>query len=75
MGVGRVFIVSFEDGKLYVTPPGGSRQQLFFQSGTAYTLGSAESTTIITFKVDADGAVASLTARQNGVDRELRKVK
>jgi D-alanyl-D-alanine carboxypeptidase len=75
MGVGHVFIVSFEDGKLYVTPPGGSRQQLFFQSGTAYTLGSAESTTIITFKVDADGAVASFTARQNGVDRELRKVK
>ena len=77
LGLGRVFMVTFEDGELYVTPPGGgnTRQQLFLQSGTAYRLGSPESTTTITFRVDADGVVTGFTARQNGVDRELRKVK
>jgi len=69
------FIVSFEDGNLYVTTPRGSRQQLFLQSGTAYTLGSRESTTVVTFRVDEDGVVTGFTARDNGVDRELRKVK
>ena len=38
-------------------------------------LGSPESTTTITFRVDADGVVTGITARDNGVDRELRKVK
>jgi len=75
ISVGRLFIVTFEDGNLYVTPSGGSRQQLFRQSGTTYTLGSPQSTTTVTFKVDADGVVTGFTARQNGVDRELRKVK
>jgi D-alanyl-D-alanine carboxypeptidase len=76
MGVGRVFIVTFEEGNLYVTPPGGgSRQQLFLQSGTTYKLGSPQSTTTITFTVDADGTVTGLTARAEGNDRELRKVK
>lgn len=69
------FMVTFEDGNLYVTPPGGSRQQLFLQSGTTYTMGSPQSTTTVTFTVDADGVVTGFTARQNGVDRELRKVK
>jgi D-alanyl-D-alanine carboxypeptidase len=75
MGVGRVFIVTFEEGKLHVTPPGGTRQQLFHQSGNEYKLGNPESNTIIVFRVDADGVVTGLMARQNGVDRELRKVK
>ena len=75
IGAGRVFMVTFEDGNLYVTPPGGSRQQLFLQSGTTYAMGSAQSTTTVTFRVDADGAATGFTARQNGVDRELRKVK
>ena len=74
-GVGRVFMVTFEDGNLYGTAPGGSRQQLFLQSGTAYTMGSPQSATTVTFKVDADGVVTGLTARLGGVDRELRKVK
>jgi D-alanyl-D-alanine carboxypeptidase len=74
-GVGRVFMVTFEDGNLYVTPPGGSRQQLFLQSGTAYAMGSPESKTIVTFRVDGDGVVTGLSARSNGVDRELSKVK
>jgi D-alanyl-D-alanine carboxypeptidase len=75
ISVGRMFIVTFEDGNLYVTPPGGSRQQLFLKSGTMYALGSPESTTTVTFKVDTDGVVTGFTARQNGVDRELMKVK
>jgi D-alanyl-D-alanine carboxypeptidase len=75
MGVGRVFLVTFEDGNLYVTPPGAGRQQLFLQSGTSYALGNPESTTIVTFNVDANGVVTSFIARQNGIDRELRKVK
>ena len=69
------FIVTFEEGNLYVTPPGGKRQQLFLQSGTTYTLGSPDSDTIVTFHVDADGLVTGFTARDNGVDRALRKVK
>jgi D-alanyl-D-alanine carboxypeptidase len=75
MGVGRTFLVTFEDGNLHVTPPGGSRQQLFLQSGTTYRLGNPQSTTTVTFKVGADGVVTGFTARDNGVDRELRKVK
>jgi D-alanyl-D-alanine carboxypeptidase len=75
MGVGRTFLVTFEDGNLHVTPPGGSRQPLFLQSGTTYKLGNPQSTTTVTFKVDADGVVTGFTARDNGVDRELRKVK
>jgi hypothetical protein len=38
-------------------------------------LGNPQSTTTVTFKVDADGVVTGFTARDNGVDRELRKVK
>jgi D-alanyl-D-alanine carboxypeptidase len=75
IGVGRLFLVTFEDGNLHVTPPGGSPQQLFLQSGTTYKLGNPQSTTTVTFKVDADGVVTGFTARDNGVDRELRKVK
>ena len=75
MGVGRMFIVTFEGGNLYVTPPGGKPQQLFLQSGTSYRLGTGETAPIVTFNVDTDGTVLGLTARQNGVDRELRKVK
>ena len=75
ISVGRMFIVTFEEGTLFVTPPGGTRQQLFLRSGTSYALGNPQSTTIVTFKVDADGAVTSFTARQNGIDRELRKIK
>ena len=75
MGVGRMFIVSFEDDKLYVTPPGGSPQQLFLQTGTTYAMGNPQSTTTVTFKSGADGVVTGLIARQGGVDRELRKVK
>lgn len=69
------FIVTFEEGNLYVTPPGGKRQQLFLQSGTTYRLGSPASHTIVTFHADADGVVTGFTARDNGFDRELRKVK
>ena len=68
------FIVTFEDGHLHVTPPSGPRQQLYPRSGTTYALGSPESTTLVTFQVE-DGVVTGFTARQNGFDRELRKVK
>jgi hypothetical protein len=75
IGAGRMFLVTFEGGNPYVTPPGGSRQQLFLQSGATYTMGSPESTTTVTFGVDVNGVVTGFTARQDGVDRELRKVK
>jgi D-alanyl-D-alanine carboxypeptidase len=75
MGVGRMFLVTFEEGNLYVTPPGGKPQQLSLQSGTTYRMGGGETSPIVMFIVDANGAVTGLTARQNGVDRELRKVK
>ena len=75
LGVGRTFIVTFEDGKMFVTPPGGTPQQLFLQSGTSYALGSMQGTTIVTFNVDVNGVVTGFTVRQNGTDRELRKVR
>jgi hypothetical protein len=56
IGVGRMFMVTFGDGNLYVTPPGGSRAHLFLQSGTTYTFGSPQSTTTVTFRVDGDGS-------------------
>lgn len=72
---GSVFIVSFDNGNLYVTPPNGDPQQLFLQSATTYTMGSPTSSTTIAFKVDADGAVTGFTARADGFDRMLSKVK
>jgi hypothetical protein len=73
---GRVFIVSFENGNLHVTPPGGGgKQQLYLKSGLVYTLGSPESTTTVTFQVDSEGDVTGFVARQNGMDRALPKVK
>lgn len=72
--IGAVFIVTFEDGNLYVAPPNGKKQQLFLKTGTMYSMGTPDSGTTVTFNVDASGAT-SLTARQNGVDRELVKVK
>jgi hypothetical protein len=74
LSVGSVFIVTFDNGNLHVTPPGGKATQLFLKSGTTYALGNPEGTTIVTFNVDASG-VTGFTVRQNGVDRELRKVK
>lgn len=73
--VGRVFIVTFENGALYLTPPRGDAQQLFPKSGTTYAMGSAESTTTVTFNVDADGVVRGFTVRSDEGERELRKVK
>lgn len=73
--VGRVFIVTFEDGTLYLTPPRGDAQQLFPKSGTTYAMGGAGSTTTVTFNVDSDGAVTGFTARSDEGERELRKVK
>lgn len=75
IGAGRVFIVTFEEGNLHVTPPGAKRQQLFLQSGTVYRLGSREAETTITFNVSADGTVSGFTARDSGTDRILSKVK
>ena len=72
----RFFTVTFENGELYVTPPGrDSGAQLFLQSGTTYTLGNPQSTRTVTFRVDGDGVVTGFMARDNGVDRELRKVR
>ncbi|GLC23782.1 serine hydrolase domain-containing protein [Roseisolibacter agri] len=75
LAAGRLFIVTFEDGSLYVTPTGGARQPLVLQSGTTYTLGGPQSTTTVTFRVDASGVVTGFVARSNGVDRELRKIR
>lgn len=75
LSAGRTFIVSFEDGQLWVTPPGATKQRLILQSGTTYAVGSAESSTTATFMIDADGEVSGFTARQNGMDRTLKKIK
>ena len=72
----RFFTVTFENGELYVTPPGrGPGAQLFLRSGTTYAIGSPQATRTVTFRVDGDGVVTGFMARDNGFDRELRKVK
>jgi D-alanyl-D-alanine carboxypeptidase len=73
--IGRVFIVTFEDGQLYVTPPGGAKTPLLLLSGATHALGSRESATKVTFKLDESGGVSGFTVNQNGTDRELRKIK
>lgn len=72
---GAVFIVTFENGKPYVTPPNGDPQELFLKSGMTYSMGSPDGSTIITFTTGPDGAVTGFTARADGVDRHLRKIK
>jgi D-alanyl-D-alanine carboxypeptidase len=72
--IGSVFMVTFEDGNLYVTPPGGDKTQLFLKSGNSYAMGSPQGDVTVTFNVDARG-VTGFTAREGGNDRELRKVK
>jgi D-alanyl-D-alanine carboxypeptidase len=74
-GVGRMFLVTFEEGSLYVTPPGGTRQQLFLDYGMTYKMGNSQSTTTVTFIVDQNGTVTGLMARADNGSRELRKVK
>ncbi|HYW32569.1 MAG TPA: serine hydrolase domain-containing protein [Gemmatimonas sp.] len=75
IGAGRMFIVTYEEGSLHLTPPGAKRQQLYLQSGTVYRLGNGDAETTVTFNVNADGTVSGFTARDNGVDRVLPKVK
>jgi D-alanyl-D-alanine carboxypeptidase len=72
--VGRTFIVTFEDGKPYMTPPGGSPTPLLLESGMSYRVVGLQPETIITFTVK-DGVVTGFTTRSNGRERELRKVK
>ncbi len=62
-------------GRQAPSGPKGSRQQLFLQSGTMYTLGSPASPTTVTFRMDSAGVVTGFTVRDNGVDRDLKKVK
>lgn len=75
LSAGRVFMVTFEDGNPYMTPPGGSRQQLFLQSGTTYAMGNPQSKTLLTFKVGADAVVTGLTVRSAEGERVLTKVR
>ena len=72
---GNVAIVTFENGNLYVKPPGApAPQQLFLKSGTSYAFGSPNGNVTITFNVDATG-VTGFTANEGGNDNKLRKVK
>ncbi len=59
-----------------LTPPGGDKLPLVHQSGASYALGSAGSTTTVTFLADAEGRVVGFLARQAGApDRRLRKIR
>jgi hypothetical protein len=69
----RTFEVTLENGELYVTPSGGSKQMLVSRSGNAYALGSNDSRTTITFLV-ADGVVTGFEANDNGSRRTLKKI-
>ncbi|HYH08144.1 MAG TPA: serine hydrolase [Thermoanaerobaculia bacterium] len=65
--------VTLENGQLYATPPGGGKQPLIFRSGNTYALGSAESTTTITFLIE-NGTVTGFEANANGSKRILKKI-
>nr|MDQ3070976.1 serine hydrolase [Acidobacteriota bacterium] len=70
----RTFEVTLENGELYVTPSGDSKQPLVFRSGNTYALGSADSTTAITFIIE-NGTVTGFEANANGSKRMLKKIR
>ena len=70
----RTFEVTLENGELYVTPPGGSKEPLVFRSGNRYALGKSDSTTTITFIVE-NGVATGFEANDNGIKRTLKKIK
>jgi hypothetical protein len=70
----RTFEVTLENGELFVTPPGGSKQPLVFRSGNAYALGSSDSKITITFIVE-NGVATGFEANENGNRRTLKKIK
>jgi hypothetical protein len=75
---GLAFVVTLENGILYVTPPmamGGSKQLLVLKSGMTYAVGSGESSVTVTFMVDASDQVTGMVTRQNGTERNMRKIK
>jgi CubicO group peptidase (beta-lactamase class C family) len=69
----RTFEVTLENGELYVTPPGGSKQPLVFRSGNTYALGSSDSKTTITFILE-NGVATGFEANDNGNRRTLKKI-
>ncbi|CAN5864526.1 hypothetical protein BH18ACI5_BH18ACI5_18520 [soil metagenome] len=70
----RTFEVTLENGELYVTPNGGSKQPLVFRSGNTYALGRSDSTTTMTFIVE-NGLATGFEANDNGSRRTLKKIK
>lgn len=70
----RTFEVTLENGELYVTPTGGSKQPLVFRSGNTYALGSSDSTTTVRFIVE-NGVATAFEANDNGSRRTLKKIK
>ena len=70
----RTFEVTLENGELYVTPPGSTKQPLVFRSGNTYALGTSDSKTTVTFIV-ADGVATAFEANDNGMKRTLKKIK
>ena len=67
----RTFEVTLENGELYVTPPGGSKQPLVFRSGHTYEL---DSDTTVTFIIE-NGAATGFEVNENGNRRTLKKIK
>ena len=75
-GVGDLSVfVTYEDGKLEIIQPSGTKAPMFLKSGTTYAVGGPQGDLIITFRVDASGAVTGLGVKEGRFERELRKVK
>ena len=75
-GAGDLLVfVTFEEGALHIIQPSGSKAPLFLKSGTTYAVDGPEGDVMITFRVDASGAVTGLMVKEGNTIRELRKVK
>ena len=64
--------VKFDDGKLFVTPPGGSPVRLYPTSASEYFSDAAD--VQITFNTTESGAVDKMIVHQGGQDIEIKKV-
>ena len=68
--------VEYEEGTFMLTTPGGDKLPLVHKSGASYGLGSADSTTVVTFLADVGSRVVGLLARDaNSPERRLRKIR
>lgn len=75
---GLSFVISLENGVLYVTPPAvaaGAKTYLVLTSGSTFTIGSGDGATTVTFVRGANGRVTEMLTRDGGTERTARRIR